>query len=534
MLPLLSPRGSAVGSGLIRYQHLFEHRFTRVALSLLSAALLICSLPDPDIGWCGWVALVPLIIAIQGLGPRRAAGLGLLFGIASSFGIYGWLFEVPSFDMRHAVVLAVYVGAYPAAWCAAMAWTARLGVPLLLAGPLLWVLSDTLRAHAGFLALPWGTLAQSQHHNLAILQIASLGGEQAVTLLVAAGNVGLACLILRRERQAVLMTGMLLAVAHLWGAALLYSAPVGRSIAVTAIQPDIRVAERTTEEGRRTSLERLERLTRSAAQAQPLLIVWPESAVPGDLQSDSGLVARLERLTTEIGIPLIVGAAQVEKFAKSEPELTIGRRIFNTAYLIEPGEPLGRPYRKRILVPFAEYRPLADIIPWPEWLAPRVPEMTAGDGGQLLRIGEQLSVGPLICWENLFTALARDSVRNGAQMLVQLTNDVWFGRSAAPRQHNLMSVIRAVEHRVPIVIASNTGPSQIIDAYGRIVGPESELFIEDTVTGAIRIGNAGTWYTEIGDSWMYGVFLLAAAGLRRSVEPLKRCADERIVKPTAG
>src|SRR5512132_1097761 len=87
----------------------------RFMLAVLSAALLIASLPAPDIGWLGWVALIPLLISIDGLRPLRAAGLGLVTGILASFGIYGWLFEVPSFDMRHAVLVALYVGAYHAA-----------------------------------------------------------------------------------------------------------------------------------------------------------------------------------------------------------------------------------------------------------------------------------------------------------------------------------------------------------------------------------------------------------------------------------
>jgi apolipoprotein N-acyltransferase len=479
-----------------------------VFLTLLSSSLLICSLPQPDIGWFGWAALFPLIIAIQGLDPRRAAGLGLLFGIVSSFGVYGWLFEVPSFDMRHAVVLALYVGLYPASWCAATAWLMRRQFSIIMTAPVLWVVVDYLRAHAGFLALPWGTLAQTQHQNLAILQVATVGGEQAVTFLVALGNAALAVVILGREKQAAMIAGIILALAHLWGAVALHDAPQGSTIKVTAIQPNIQIAEREKEEGRRANLDRLELLTREASTDRPTLIVWPESAIPGDLPSDPPLVARLQRLTDEIGIPLIVGAAQIEKFAKGDPDITIGRRIFNTAYVLEPGEPLGRPYRKRILVPFAEYRPLADTIPWPEWLAPRVAEMTAGDGGQLLRVRENLSVGPLICWENLFAPLARASVRNGAQLLVQLTNDVWFGHSAAPYQHNLMSVMRAVENRVPIMIASNTGPSQIIDGYGRIVSGTPGVFVEGTAAGDIHVGSGVTWYTTTGDASVLMLFVI--------------------------
>lgn len=504
---ILPPQGRSIDPLLIHLPRLWERPLTRVLLALLSAALLICSLPDPDIGWLGWVALVPLMLACQGLRPRSAAGLGLMFGIAASFGIYGWLFEVPSFDMRHAIVLALYVGAYPAAWCAATAWVTRRHVSLILAAPALWVAIDYLRAHAGFLALPWGTLAQTQHHNLAILQIASLGGEQAVTFLVVLGNAALVSLILQRAQQGALVAGVILALAHLWGASVLSSKQPGPTIQVVAIQPNILIGERKTEAGRREHMERLEQLTRAAAADRPTLIVWPESAIPGNLQADPMLIARLQGLSDAIRIPLILGAAEVEKFATGDTAVTIDRRVFNTAHFLRPGEPPAQPYRKRMLVPFAEYLPHPDIIPWPEWLAPRVSEMTPGENSQLFLVTKDLTVGTLICWENVFAPLARESVRNGANLLVQLTNDVWFGHSAAPWQHNLMSVMRAVENRVPIVIASNTGPSQIIDGYGRVVAGTTTIFTKGLATGSIHTGVGGTVYTAVGDVFVFGVLV---------------------------
>ncbi|HMV57574.1 MAG TPA: apolipoprotein N-acyltransferase [Nitrospira sp.] len=481
---------------------------TPIALALLSAALLVVSLPSPDIGWLGWGALVPILLAIQGLSPGRAAALGLLTGVLASFGMYGWLFEVPSFDLRHAVLLALYVGAYPAIWASATSWALRRDIPLLLCAPVLWLLIDYLRGHAGFLALPWGTLAQTQHRNLALLQTASMIGEHGVTFLVALGNAALAALCFRRERTYATVALLILVTAHAWGATELFSPASGRSIRVAALQPNIQVGDRTTEAGREANLARLERLTREAASARPDLIVWPESAIPGDV-SDPALLHRLQQLSSDTAVPLILGAAEVEKFATGDNLLTIGRRLFNTAHLFQPSGATSPPYRKRMLVPFAEYVPQADVIPWPEWLAPRVTELTAGDSGQLFTIAPQMSVAALICWENLFSHLARESVNGGAQLLVQLTNDVWFGPTAAPRQHNLMSVMRAVENRVPVVIASNAGPSQLIDGYGRVVAATSNVFQESAITGAVALGGGGTVYSKTGD-W-FVLFVLAGA-----------------------
>jgi apolipoprotein N-acyltransferase len=276
-----------------------------------------------------------------------------------------------------------------------------------------------------------------------------------------------------------------------------------------AVQPNIQIGDRMTEAGREDNLTRLEELTREVASANPDLIVWPESAIPGDL-ADRSLIDRLQRLSNESGTPLILGAAEVEKFATGDRLLTIGRRAYNTAHLFRPDQPSAPPYRKRMLVPFAEYLPHPDIIPWPEWLAPRVMELTPGGQAQLFSVRPGLAVGALICWENLFAPLARESVNNGATLLVQLTNDVWFGRSAAPWQHNLMSVMRAVENRTPIIVSSNTGPSQLIDGQGRIQAEIRHLFSAGAVRGHLQTGAGGTFYSAVGDAALF-VFLLPLA-----------------------
>jgi len=471
----------------------------RITLALLSAALLVASLPRLDFGWLGWVALVPLLLAMRGCPPSTAGGLGLIAGITASFGIYGWLFEVPNFDLRHAVVLALYVGSYPAVWAASTAWLSARRVPLTIAAPTLWLVMDYVRAHAGFLALPWGTLAQTQHLNLAFLQTATLFGEHGLTSLVATGNAALAGLLLRQERLSAALALILVAVAHVWGFAELQESASQRPLSIAAIQPNIQIEERQTEAGRANNLARLERLTREASAGSPFLIVWPESAIPGDL-ADPALRARIQVLVDETGIPLMLGAAEVEKFSTGEGPVTMGRHAFNTAHLFRPGERPAKPYRKRVLVPFAEYLPHPDVIPWPEWLAPRVMELTPGDETPLFLVTSGLSVGPLICWENLFAPLARESVNDGANVLVQLTNDVWFGRSAAPWQHNLMSVMRAAENRTPIVIASNSGPSQLVDGHGRVVATTGRMFAEGYAIGTVAAGTGGTLYTTWGDS----------------------------------
>jgi len=184
---------------------------------------------------------------------------------------------------------------------------------------------------------------------------------------------------------------------------------------------------------------------------------------------------------------------------------------------VTPMELNREPYIKRVLLPFGEYVPLERVIGWPAWLAPPVFDTVVGDKPSFFTLPDGTMFSPLICWENLFASLARESVQGGARLLVLLTNDGWFGRTAEPHQHNLASALRAVENRVPIVVSSNTGSSQVIDPYGRVVTSAPPIFTEDSVTGEVKLGSNGTLYTRIGDVFVFIVIVGLAVVVLRQV-----------------
>ncbi|HEY7165525.1 MAG TPA: apolipoprotein N-acyltransferase [Candidatus Binatia bacterium] len=487
-------------------------------LSLTGAGLLTCAVPGPDFGWLAWIAIVPLIIACEDAGVLAAAGLGFLFGMASNVGIYRWLFEVNGFRTHHFLILSTYFSLYPLAWCAGISFFKRHRLSLIFAAPAFWITLDCIRAHAGFMAFPWGTLAQTQHKNLAILQVATIAGEYGITFLVVLGNTVIAEIVRRFLSTAsdfpparwVLVAALLIALAHVWGAYEIYTATTGPTIRVAAVQPSIPIGERETPEGRTAVMRRLERLTRVAAGSHPALIVWPETAIAGSLRANPLFAAGFLELAREVKTPIISGVGEVEKFAMRDAQGKMLRRAYNSAYLLTPDEPLGDPYIKRVLLPFGEYVPLENLTGWPAWLAPPVFNTVVGDKPYFFTLRNGIVGSPLICWENLFSSLGRESVRGGARLLVLLTNDGWFGRSAEPYQHNLASVLRAVENRVPVVVSSNTGPSQIIDPYGRIVSVASGIFREDVIVGDITAVSAGTLYTKIGD--LFTVIVVLSLG----------------------
>lgn len=483
----------------------------RLALALLSSALLVLSFPGPDLGWLAWVALVPLVIACADAGPGASFTLGLASGMAASFGIFSWMFAVPGFRWFHAALAALYLGSYCALWCSGISLGKRAGIPLAASAPVLWVSLDFLKSHAGFLALPWASLAHSQHGNLVVLQMSSLTGEAGVTFLVVLVNAAIAAFILKQGYIQLIAVGAVLATVVAYGAWNLSAEEKSGGLRVAVVQPCIWPGEQEKDPGQSNTLKKLDRLTAAAAASSPSLVAWPETAVL-NLQSSPSIRQRLDNLSRKSGAAIMVGASERVKFTDHALDGSSGKgiRSYNAAYLIRSGSPDMEPYRKNRLVPFGEYLPLEGIVRWPSWFVGKGFNTVPGKDRTLFRLPGRVGCGVLICWENLFAGIAREEVRLGAGMLVNLVNDGWFGTSSASRQHNSASVLRAVENGVPVVVASNCGPSQVIDASGRVIASLPDGFLPGSISADVQAGRQLTFYTRHGDLFS---FLCVAAGL---------------------
>lgn len=485
------------------YEIVSSRSVTRCGLALLSSALLSGSLPPLDWGWLAWVALAPLLLACHGVTPTHAAGLGVLSGLAAAYGTMYWIFEIPAFAIHHSILLAGYLALYPALWCLGIALLSPTSTSMMFVAPALWVLLDYMRAHAGFLAFPWGTLAQTQRQNLAVLQLGSLTGEYGVTFVVALGSAALGGAFLHQAWRPAAFAALIIGAVHTGGAVALHGEDSSGAIRLAAVQPSIPVGSLRTAEGRQTTFARLVNLTESTAALRPALIAWPETAIAGNVQANPLLAADLQSLVEEMGTPLVLGVSEVEKFVSVVGAGENRPRAYNSAYFLSPGAPPSRPYHKRVLLPFGEYVPLEGFVAWPAWIGGRGYDRASGDDPQLFTLPDGTSLATLICWESLFSDLSREAVVSGARLLVQLNNPAWFGHTAAGAQQNLSSVLRAVENRTPILLASNTGPSQIIDAYGRIVAGTRHLFTADVVVGDVAPGRHRSFYTLAGDWFVY-------------------------------
>ncbi len=496
----------------------------QVFSALASGGLLALAFPGTgDLGWLAFPALVPLLGAIDDVSWWRAGGLGLVAGLVFWLATISWVAQtmvryggLPWLLADLALLALVgYLALYWAAFCALLSRirVASGGLHVVVAASL-WVALEFLRTYllTGF---PWNLLGYSQHGNLPLIQVAAVTGVYGVSFIVLAVNAALASVFQTRGRRTR-------AVAPLVTAAVCWMVAVGvgrlqpplrepkPSIPVALVQGNITQGVKWDPTWQQKTLDIYRRLTIQAARKHPGLIVWPETAVPFFLREDPRR-SEVEGLAREAGTYLLVGTPDRE-----------GGSPQNAALLLGPeGRLLGR-YDKRHLVPFGEYVPLRRLLFFVNVLAGGViGEFHPGAGATVFSVPFG-RFAALICYEAIFPAEVREFVLAGAEVLVNITNDAWFGDSAAPAQHLTMAAFRAIENRVYLIRAANTGISAIIAPDGRIL-QASGLFTPAIVSGAVVPRTATTLYTRHGDVFAWGtvgVTLAAAlAGLGRITLP---------------
>jgi apolipoprotein N-acyltransferase len=401
------------------------------------------------------------------------------------------------------LALAAYLALYWGGVAWALAWLqARLGPRTLWLAPALWVAAELVRTHllGGF---PWGVLGYVPSRRLLLIQIAAWGGVYAVSALVVLVNTALAWALVERRWRAAGAAG-LLSVAAVGGAALvgraqLASSPGGPTLPVALVQGNIAQAVKWDAAFRAETFRIYEELTRAAAPGSRL-VVWPEAAVPAYLRFEPGAMRWILELGAAVRVPLLVGAPDAEGE---------GRRVsyLNSAFLVE-GTGIRSRYDKIHLVPFGEYVPLKRLLFFVEAIAAEIGDFTPGRQVAVLPL-EGAPFGTVICYEVIFPDLFRRFVAEGASFMTTITNDAWFGDSGGPLQHLAMVPLRAVENRIAIVRAANTGVSAFVLPSGAIQ-TTLPLGARGTLRGEVPLRRGQTFYARFGDVFAYTC--LAATG----------------------
>ncbi len=495
-----------------RLKKLFTHP---VLLATASAVLLRLAYPTFDVWVCAWFALVPLFAAVDGQKERGAFLAAFLAG-SLFFGLT--LYWVVHVTIPGTVILSLYCGLYFGLFGMALRFArARFGwAGRCVGAAAFWVCLEYLRAHimTGF---PWALLAYTQTSNLWAIQIADTIGAYGVSFLLVFVNAAIfetltarGCPRALRLRRA----GVAVAVVAAWlgyGAWRLaqdprLSSPLKVSVVQANIAQEIKWVSRFSE----NIFDKYVLLTEIVElRDDPDVIIWPETSFPDYLEAGVNDVP-LSYLARDIGRPLFVGAIRLE-----------GSDYFNSALLYVPSGRLAGLYDKLHLVPFGEYLPGRRQLPFLAALVP-IEDFTRGRAYTIFPLrGErcpQIKAAVLICFEDIFPELAPAFVRRGADFLINMTNDGWFKDTASPYQHFQASVLRAVENRVYVVRAANTGISCIIDDAGRLVARVEDAsgkptFVTETAGGVVyKTGRKGL-YTYFGELFMGCVLLVNLAGL---------------------
>lgn len=495
-------------------------------MAVLSGVLLALSFPSPGISPLAWAAFVPLLLACGRKDPRKAFRLGFVAGLTAYAGILYWITIVVTTYGKLPWIVSVgvlsmlvsYLALYPALTAYLVRRGEERGISMLVSFPFLWVGLEYGRAFlvTGF---PWASLGYTQYRTLPLIQIADVTGVYGLSFLIALANVVLYRIIrgfAAREpapypvKSSLLLLVLLLATVA-YGFKRLHVPESGAPFKVALIQGNIDQNIKWDPSFQEETVAIYERLSRKACAAGPSdLLVWPESAAPFYFQDEARYASRIKGLAKELNTCAVVGSPAYEKDGER-------LKYLNSAFLLSPwGDVIGRS-DKIHLVPFGEYVPLAKLLPFVNKLVAGIGDFSPGAQIAALDTGKG-RIGILVCFEGIFPELSRAYVRAGSRLLVNITNDAWFGRSSAPYQHLSMTVFRAVENRVPLVRAANTGITSIIDSKGHILGM-TPLFQEAVLNGEVRLGEGETYYNRHGDifAWVCvgGAVLVTALAFRR-------------------
>lgn len=493
-------------------------------LALLSAILLTFSFPDFDWWFLAWVALVPLFYAIEREKESaiKSLVLGWLFGISFFFGTCWWLTFAPiTYGGVPSVIayalffgVTLIVGLFPAIFSAIFSLLLkRFGTYAIFTTPFLWTATEFLRFN--LTGNNWNAIGYSQAFRVDTIQLASIGSYYLVGFLIVLLNSFLIfkLKILSTSAKIIRKDWIILAVTFSF-IVLLFSIPEffesGKPTkivesSVIAVQPNVPMSglqygewEKLRQRHVELAENALNKGQKTKDEGQNTIIIFPESPMNFMYEDDREFQTFIRDFAVKNNASVLFNSAQ--------PNLK-GTNFYNSAVMINPkGEKIGQ-YDKIHLVPFGEY------VPLPEPIAAIVPTMVGnfeiGNEYDLIPLGNA-KAGVMICFESHFASLSREFVRNGADVLIEMTNDGYLGETPILRQHLANAIFRAVETDRPVLRVTNVGITAYINQFGE-VSDATKPYTEDTQVWAVSnsVGTQ-TFYVKYGDwfAWLCSIVSL--------------------------
>ncbi|MBN1405419.1 MAG: apolipoprotein N-acyltransferase [Candidatus Omnitrophica bacterium] len=485
-----------------------------------------------------WFSFVPFFFALEGKNRRRSFTIAYIFGFLFFLMSMYWLIYVTAAGW---ILLSLYQALYFAVFGLVFYYFASAKSYFFL--PSAWVLFEYIRAHL-FGGIGWNLLGYSQYQNLPIIQIADITGVYGVSFLVMLMNIAVYRALKSKPIRKDLISHSVVSifvVVVLFSASLVYGYYViargeGRQspLKVSVIQGNIEQCFKWDQAYRQSIMDAYEKLSIRASLDKPDLIVWPETAVPGFLNGEEDLYLWVREVINTTKTPLLVGSPMLYKPDSDE--------CLNSAVLFSGAKDVLGRYDKLHLVVYGEFIPLEKQLPFLRTIFPVSGNFIPGKEYTVFNLAysnvviaspkgakqshngiasvatlprnDSIKFSVLICFEDIFPDLVRRFVKRGAQVMINITNDAWFMKTAAAYQHASNSVFRAVENRIPFVRSANTGLSCFIDKtgriYSRVSGRKRDLFVEGIKTAPIYADKNEnfTFYTKYGDIFLIFCIIL--------------------------
>lgn len=486
--------------------------------AVLGGAALAFAQPGFGAWPLAWVAIAPLLLAMRGSSPKRAFRLGWLAGVVYYAVILYWIAPTIATYTRIALPVAIVLelmlasaaALFIGGFAAFVEWLAASGISRVVSAPAAWIVLEWSRTFFPA-AFPWGFIGYSQFEVLPVVQVVDLAGIYGLSALIVLVNAALVEFLRDGwRRHASLAIGLAVIVVGVlaYGAVRIgqVRAIDGPALRIGLVQGNIAQDQKWRPGLDQSILTKHVTLTAAAIKRGAELVVWPEAAVPFLFNLDRR-TEKLRDFARSAGVTLLVGAPGYEQRDGDVP------RQYNQAWMIGTDGEIAGPYDKIRLVPFGEYVPWGGLFGLVEKAVEGIGDFGAGTehvvfaGPPAAGSKEPTRVSALICYEAIFPDLTRRFAGNGAQLLVNVSNDAWYGRTAAPYQLLAMIAVRAVENRVPLVRATNTGVSAVVTPDGSIHN-ETPLFEEAVIVESVKIVRGSSLYTLLGDWLVYASVVL--------------------------
>ena len=487
----------------------------KIIFCIITGLLAVCAFPKINLFFLAWIAFVPLIFVTIISELKGSFFYGLLSGfVFNAAGLY-WLVPMLQFNTGSyvqalivACILWIYLALYWGIWCLYLNFSQNIlrktlqdnsysSVILILFSACMWVLLEYIRTYflTGF---PWMLIGYSQFKFTEIIQVAEFTGVYGVSFLIIFCNLCFYFWISMQKGNKYLYTALALIITvSIFGAVRTYKFRFfgDQEFTVAIVQPNIDQDKKWDQFCKDDILFNLKKYASEIAGNKPDLVIWPEAVLPGFIPEDKQLYDITKYIVKTTGSFNIIGSPYNENY-----------RQFNAALAFGSNGDYKAVHKKNHLVLFGEYIPLKTLLSKFFSVLTQMGDFTKGEDTDIFDNG-QIYAGATICSENFFPDISRNFVLSGAKVLTNHTNDAWFFNTAAPHQHFIMNIFRAVENRKAVIVSANSGISGIVEASGVIVERTSSSQ-NVLLTGKFLQNDFKTFYTKYGD-----LFVSACAGL---------------------